>query len=256
MTYIYRGSYHGGNMKRIAASLILMFMAVCLYARNVNIILNDGTVIKGGLLGKTSDSVYVESTNGQSLTVKIDDIKSAFDQDSGEVIDFTAADSQSAQPGSNDNGPAAVVTNTVTNKGTVEEAQEPQLVVIPGTYVYYYNYGDYDCFYYGGFWWRPWQGYWYRSGGFEGGWVVVNPRVVPYYVVHMPVNWRERVAYGPRVGWGQVRIHSGEWERGHYWGNRGWRGGTVVRQNNVINRGSAREPVRQNNVQRKRNEDR
>ncbi len=247
-------------MKRIAASLILLFIAVCLYARNVNIILNDGTVIKGGLLGKTSDSVYVESTNGQSVTVKIDDIKSAFDQDSGEVIDFTAADSKSAQPVSNDNGPAAVVTNSGSGNSSPDvssgEAPEPQLVVIPGTYVYYYNYGDYDCFYYGGYWWRPWQGYWYRSGGFEGGWVVVSPRVVPYYVVHLPVNWRARVAYGPRVGWGQVRTHWGEWERGHYWANHSWRGGTVVRQNNVIiNRGPAnRGPVRENNVQRKKEE--
>ena len=36
----------------------------------------------------------------------------------------------------------------------------PQLVVIPETYVYVDPDVDVDIFFYGGWWWRPWEGRW------------------------------------------------------------------------------------------------
>ncbi len=234
-------------MKRIIVYLFLTLLwAVCLFARNVNIVMNDGSVIKGGLLGKTADDIFIETTNGQSVTVHIADIKSAFDQDTGESLDLTEANADQASGSTN------TVTSTVTNTVTNTVNPEPQLVVIPGTYVYYYDYGGYDCFYYGGYWWRPWQGYWYRSYIYSGGWVTVNITYVPYYVYHLPVNWRTSIVYGPRVGWASVRVHWSEWQRTGYWANRGWRGNAYIKQGNYGNKAVPANRGGGGTVQRKR----
>src|SRR3990172_3868071 len=39
----------------------------------------------------------------------------------------------------------------------------PEVVVIPETYVYAVPDVDVDIFFYDGWWWRPWEGRWYRS---------------------------------------------------------------------------------------------
>ena len=39
----------------------------------------------------------------------------------------------------------------------------PQVVVLPETYVYVVPDIDEDVFFVDGWWWRPWQGRWYRS---------------------------------------------------------------------------------------------
>ncbi len=210
-------------MKRVISLLfIFLLTAVCLYARNVNLLMNDGSVIKGELIGKTADSVYVKDTNDQTITVQKADIKSAFDQDTGDEIDLTAVNTETAPQ---DNSSANdVVTNAI--------EPEPQLVVIPGTYVYYYPYGGADCFYYGGYWWRPWHGFWYRSTVYNGGWAVISPRYVPTYVSHLPGNWRGRIAAAPRIGWGEARSNWREWQRTGYWANHGWKREGVVRPGN------------------------
>ncbi len=208
-------------MKKVFLALILAFFAFALvHAKDVNVILNDGSVIKGNLLGKTTEEVYIEDTNGQSITIKMGDIKSAFDAESGDQIDLTSSSST-----------ASVVTDApvIADTTTTVIAAEPDVVVIPNTYVYYYTYDGYDCFYYGGFWWRPWHGYWYRSTIYNNGWVVINPGYVPYNVTHLPGRWREGVVNGPRVGYGDVRTHWQEWDRTHYWGSHGWNRNSYVR---------------------------
>ncbi|MGZ3495198.1 MAG: hypothetical protein ACXWM6_11885 [Thermodesulfobacteriota bacterium] len=47
----------------------------------------------------------------------------------------------------------------------------PELVLIPGTYVYYDPDVDFDILFYAGYWYRPYRGYWYRSVSYEGPWV-------------------------------------------------------------------------------------
>ena len=42
-------------------------------------------------------------------------------------------------------------------------AAPPQLIVIPETYVYVDPYIDVDLFFWNGWWWRLWEGHWYRS---------------------------------------------------------------------------------------------
>ena len=53
-------------------------------------------------------------------------------------------------------------------------AAPPEVVVIPGTYVYYYPDVDFDLFFYGGYWFRPFGGYWFRSGSYGGPWVHIE----------------------------------------------------------------------------------
>jgi hypothetical protein len=47
----------------------------------------------------------------------------------------------------------------------------PQVAVIPGTNVYAVPDVKDDIFFYGGWWWRSWEGRWYRSHYYDRGWV-------------------------------------------------------------------------------------
>ena len=46
----------------------------------------------------------------------------------------------------------------------------PGLVVIPETDVYAVPDVGAEIFFYGGWWWRPWEGRWYRSHYYDRGW--------------------------------------------------------------------------------------
>jgi hypothetical protein len=57
--------------------------------------------------------------------------------------------------------------------------------------------GDNDCFRYGGYYWVFRDGYWYRSANWRGGFVVVQPRVVPTAIYRVqPTRWKHH-ASGP-----------------------------------------------------------
>ena len=49
-------------------------------------------------------------------------------------------------------------------------AAPPEVIVIPETYVYVVPDIDVDIFFWGGWWWRPWEGRWYRSQYYDRGW--------------------------------------------------------------------------------------
>src|SRR5660397_204435 len=49
-------------------------------------------------------------------------------------------------------------------------AAPPEVVVIPETNVYAVPDLDVDIFFYNGWWWRPWEGRWYRSRNYSSGW--------------------------------------------------------------------------------------
>lgn len=46
----------------------------------------------------------------------------------------------------------------------------PEQWLIPETYVYAVPDVDFDIFFYGGWWWRPLGGRWYRSRYYDRGW--------------------------------------------------------------------------------------
>jgi len=107
----------------------------------------------------------------------------------------------------------------------------PVTVVIPGTYVYAIPDVPVDIFFYGGWWWRPWEGRWYRSRHYDRGWAYYKGR--PSFYGKVPPRWRDdyrnhrwqghpwkhqRVPYQQVernwVGWERRR----HWERQQYWG--------------------------------------
>ena len=49
-------------------------------------------------------------------------------------------------------------------------AAPPELMVLPETNVYVVPDVDVDIFFYNGWWWRPWEGRWYRSRDYSSGW--------------------------------------------------------------------------------------
>jgi hypothetical protein len=113
-------------------------------------------------------------------------------------------------------------------------ASPPEVIVIPETYVYVVPEIEEDIFFYDGWWWRPWQGRWYRSQDYRSGWVYY--RSVPSFYTRIPSSWRtdyrehrwgghqwnhERIPYQHLQqnwrGWQKSR----HWEKQNTWGVEG-----------------------------------
>lgn len=95
----------------------------------------------------------------------------------------------------------------------------PQLVVIPETYVYAVPDVEADIFFYRGWWWRGWEGRWYRSRHYDRGWAYYR-HAPPSFYRHVPPGWRKDYRDHRWKGreWKQERIPHGDLERN--W--RGW----------------------------------
>lgn len=95
----------------------------------------------------------------------------------------------------------------------------PQLIVLPGTYVYVSPDVDADIFFYNGWWWRPWEGRWYRSREYKSGWSYHNS--VPSFYREIPRGWRNdyRKRHWKGHKWDQQRIPHQEVQRN--W--KGWK---------------------------------
>ncbi len=111
----------------------------------------------------------------------------------------------------------------------------PDLVVLPGTYVYAAPDLDQDIFFHSGWWWRPWGGHWYRSRHYNSGWSYY--RHAPSFYRNIPPRWRHDYREHRWRGrpWDYRRVPHHElhrnwqkWERNRHWDKpRGWekRGG-------------------------------
>jgi hypothetical protein len=67
-------------------------------------------------------------------------------------------------------------------------AAPPAMVMLPGTNVYVVPDSDVDVFFYQGWWWRPWEGRWYRSHDYNSGWEHYGR--VPSFYSRIPSGWR------------------------------------------------------------------
>ena len=65
---------------------------------------------------------------------------------------------------------------------------QPEMIVLPETYVYVIPDLDEDVFFYNGWWWRPWQGRWYRSQYYNTGWDYYQN--VPSFYSEIPFGWK------------------------------------------------------------------
>jgi hypothetical protein len=112
----------------------------------------------------------------------------------------------------------------------------PALVVIPETYVYAAPDIQEDIFFYEGWWWRPWNGRWYRSRNYNAGWAYY--RNAPSFYAKIPSSWRNdyRDHHWKGHPWNyqripQQRLQSNwrewesrkHWESQDYWGVRSLR---------------------------------
>jgi hypothetical protein len=83
----------------------------------------------------------------------------------------------------------------------------PDVIVMPDTNdVYLVPDIDVDLFFWNGWWWRPWQGRWYRSPYYDRGWAYYNS--VPSFYFDVDPGWRgyyrDHNWYGHR--WNYERI--------------------------------------------------
>ena len=103
-------------------------------------------------------------------------------------------------------------------------AGPPEMVVIPETDVYAVPDVDVDIFFYHGWWWRPWEGRWYRSRNYDSGWAYYQR--VPSFYGRIPSGWRNdyrnhRWGGHPwnyqRIPNQQVQQNWSTWEQSRHW---------------------------------------
>lgn len=100
-------------------------------------------------------------------------------------------------------------------------ASPPDLVVIPGTYVYLVPDSDVDVLYYQDNWWRPFEGHWYRSRDFNGPWRYVGPGDIPGGLRALPQDYRQRTSAGyERMPHEDVKRNWKRWEKEKRWERR------------------------------------
>ena len=105
----------------------------------------------------------------------------------------------------------------------------PDVIVIPDTdYVYAVPGIDVDMYFWNGFWWRLWEGRWYRSHYYDRGWGYYGN--VPSFYFDVDPGWRtyyrDRNWYGHRWDYQRIPYRSLQqnwrsWNTNHYWERRG-----------------------------------
>ena len=105
----------------------------------------------------------------------------------------------------------------------------PEVIVIPDTDdVYVVPDADVDVFFWNGYWWRLWEGRWYRSRHYDRGWGYydsvpsfyfdVDPGWRGYYRKH---NWRDHRWNYERIPNLRLQQNWRSWHNNRYWGGKG-----------------------------------
>ena len=116
---------------------------------------------------------------------------------------------------------AGVSVNIGVNLPDIRFFAPPAVVVIPGTYVYMVPDADVDIMFYQGYWWRPYEGRWYRSRDYNRGWSHIDSRRIPHGLRKLPKDYRHRLS--PRhdlIPNGEVQRNWKKWEKNKYWDKR------------------------------------
>ncbi len=116
-------------------------------------------------------------------------------------------------------------------------AGPPDVIVLPATSDVYVVPGiEIDLFFWNGWWWRPWEGRWYRSRYYDRGWVYYN--AVPRFYFDVDPGWRgyyrDHIWYGHRWDYQVIPYRSLQqnwrtwhdrryWERQKTWGVQGYK---------------------------------
>ena len=68
----------------------------------------------------------------------------------------------------------------------------PELVPVPGYPVYYAPQLSANYFFYDGMYWVYQDDYWYTSDWYNGPWWLVEPELVPVFILRIPVRYYQR----------------------------------------------------------------
>jgi len=107
-------------------------------------------------------------------------------------------------------------------------AAPPEVIVIPETYVYVDPDIDADLFFWSGWWWRLWEGRWYRSHYYDQDWGYYQS--VPSFYVGIPSGWRNdyrehrwggRPWNYQRIPHQQLRQNWLSWQKDRHWEKQG-----------------------------------
>ena len=111
----------------------------------------------------------------------------------------------------------------------------PPVVLIPGTYAYFAPDVDDELIFYGGYWYRPYRGGWYRASHYNGPWGFVNTKRVPGALINLPPGYRRGLHGHKPIPHDQLKKNWKTWEQNKHWdkpGKPGKRkaGGTKIRK--------------------------
>lgn len=88
-------------------------------------------------------------------------------------------------------------------------SEPPEVVMIPGSMVYFVPLPDIDVFFHNGYWWSPRGSHWYRAKAYNGPWGVVNKRYVPSHVYRVPKDYRRVYEKEKHIPYGQWKKQGG-----------------------------------------------
>ena len=121
-------------------------------------------------------------------------------------------------------------------------AAGPDVVVVPSgdSYVYMVP-NTTGVYFYGGSWYRYYEGYWFRSPDYARNWAIVAPSAVPRVVLNVPPEYPHYLppAYY-RIHYNDFHQHWQAWYLNHEWLNRDWfkterRPDVIAQRNALIN---------------------
>ncbi|RJQ23242.1 MAG: hypothetical protein C4560_00790 [Nitrospiraceae bacterium] len=93
----------------------------------------------------------------------------------------------------------------------------PEVVVIPGTYAYFIPGITVDIIFYQGYWYRPYNEYWYRAGHYNGPWKYIVRQSVPVAILNLPPDYRHVPPGHQRIPYGQLKKNWRGWEQERHW---------------------------------------
>ncbi|MEW6686701.1 MAG: hypothetical protein AB1393_10935 [Candidatus Edwardsbacteria bacterium] len=91
--------------------------------------------------------------------------------------------------------------------------REPEVILIPGTYVYFIPDIETEIFFYHGYWFRPFKGKWYRAVGYNGSWIILAVGSVPKVLLNLPPGYRKLPPGQTRIPYGQLKKNWKTWEK-------------------------------------------
>ena len=81
---------------------------------------------------------------------------------------------------------------------------EPEVILVPRTRVYYVSHSDFDLFRYGRYWYINRGGWWYRARSYSGPFIYMEYAKVPVEIVRVPAKYHRHPLGGPP---GKTGIH-------------------------------------------------